>query len=67
MEGRLPAHLEVSALIRAIESNGGFAAVLEHGERDAGTILVLTKHRDELATLYERMPQLDGTRCFFAA
>jgi len=67
MEGRLPAHLEVSGLIRAIESTGGFAAVLEHGEQDAGTILILTTQRGDLATLYERMPQLDGSRCFVVA
>ncbi len=62
MEGRLPAHLEVSGLIRMIEAQGGFAAVISKGERDAGTILILTIERDESATLYERMPQLDGTR-----
>ena len=42
MDARLPAHVEVSGLIRAVESAGGFAMVLQKGERDAGTILVLT-------------------------
>jgi len=41
MDARLPAHLEVSGLLRAVEAAGGFATVLARGERDAGTILVV--------------------------
>ena len=42
MEGsRLPAHLEVSGLVRAVNLAGGFATVLQKGERDAGTLLVV--------------------------
>ena len=67
MESRLPAHLEVAGLIRMIEAQGGFATVISRGERDAGTILILTIERDELATLYERLPQLDGTRPYHVA
>ena len=61
---RVPAHLEVSSLIRLAETNGGSAMVLSKGERDAGTILIVTMYRSEDARLYERMPQLDGTRSF---
>lgn len=61
---RLPAHLEVSSLIRLAETNGGSAMVLAKGEPDAGTILIVTMYRGEDARLYERMPQLDGTRTF---
>lgn len=61
---RLPAHLEVAAIIRLAEGQGGFATVLARGERDAGTILLLTMHRGNSVTLFERMPQLDGTRRF---
>jgi hypothetical protein len=67
MEARLPAHLEVAGLIRMIESEGGFATVLAKGEKDAGTILILTIYRGEEAVLFERMPQLDGTRPYIAA
>ena len=67
MDARLPAHLEVSAILRLAESQGGFATVLAKGERDAGTILLVTLCRGEGAVLYERMPQLDGTRKFLAA
>ena len=51
-------------MIRLAESNGGFAMVLSKGERDAGTILIVTMFRGSDTRLYERMPQLDGTRPF---
>ncbi len=38
--------------------------VLAKGERDAGTILLVIMCRGEGAELFERMPQLDGTRSF---
>lgn len=62
MDNRLPAHLEVSGLIRSVEGAGGFAAVLNKGEREAGTILVVVTRNGTDSRLYERMPQLDGTR-----
>ncbi len=61
-EARLPAHLEISGLIRAVDAAGGFATVISKGERDAGTILVICCENGTNARLYERMPQLDGTR-----
>ncbi len=67
MEARLPAHMEVSGLIRSVEAAGGFATVLSKGERDAGTLLIVTIDRGGGATLYERMPQLDGGRTFIVA
>lgn len=62
MDQRLPAHLEIAGLIRAVESEGGFATLIEKGERDAGTILVICCENGTNARLYERMPQLDGSR-----
>lgn len=67
MDERLPAHVEVNGLIRAVEAAGGFATVLARGERDGGTILLVTLCRDQPATLYERMPRPDGSRSFLAA
>jgi hypothetical protein len=61
-EGRLPAHIEVTGLIRAAEAAGGFGMVLAKGERDAGTLLVICCHSGTQARAYERMPQADGTR-----
>lgn len=66
-DARLPAHLEASAIIRLAESQGGFATVLAKGERDAGTILIVTLCHGKDGTLYERMPQADGSRTFVAA
>lgn len=63
-QGRLPSHIEVSALIRAVEAAGGFATVVSKGDRDAGVILILTIERGGIARLWERMPRLDGVREF---
>jgi Uncharacterized conserved protein len=62
MDIRLPAHLEVSSLIRTVNAEGGFATVLSKGERDAGTIMVVVTEGGREGRAYERMPQLDGTR-----
>ena len=62
MDSRLPAHLEVAGLIRSVEAAGGFATVLSKGERDAGTIMVVVPENGGNSRVYERMPQLDGTR-----
>lgn len=59
---RLPAHLEVGGLVKAVNAQGGFATVLAKGERDAGTILVICCENGENSHLYERMPDLDGGR-----
>ena len=64
MDDRLPAHVEIGALIRAVQAAGGFATVLAKGERDAGTILIVTMENGANAKLYERMPSLDGERKF---
>lgn len=50
--------------MRAVEVAGGFATVLQKGEKDAGIILLLTISRGQPATLWERMPQVDGSRPF---
>lgn len=62
MTPRLPAGLEVSALIRRVEAAGGFGAVLHKGEPDSGTILVVITEKGGEARAYERMPQADGER-----
>ncbi len=61
-DDRLPAHLEANGLIRAVAAEGGFGMVIAKGERDAGTLLVICCEGATQARLYERMPQLDGTR-----
>ena len=61
-EARLPAHLEVSGLVRQVQAAGGFAMVLSKGERDAGTIMVVTCEKGRNFRAWERMPQADGNR-----
>jgi hypothetical protein len=61
-EARLPAHLEVSGLVRQVQAAGGFAMVLNKGERDAGTIMVITCEKGRNFRAWERMPQPDGER-----
>ena len=62
MEARLPAKLEVTALIRRVEAAGGFAAVLHRGDPDSGTLLLVMVEKGEDARVFERMPQPDGCR-----
>jgi len=62
LDARLPAHVEVGALLRQVEAAGGFATVLAKGDRDGGTIVVVVCHNGRDCRAYERMPQADGTR-----
>lgn len=62
MELRLPAHIEAAALIRRTQAEGGFATVLQRGENEAGTILLVLCENGTNARVYERMPDADGTR-----
>ena len=64
MDSRLPAHLEVAGLIRAVGAAGGFATVVARGERDAGTLLVICCENGAKAAAFERMPQPDGSRAW---
>jgi hypothetical protein len=61
-EARLPARLEIASLIRLAQNGGGFAAVLKSGDEQAGTILLLLTENGANPRVYERMPQLEGTR-----
>ena len=58
----MPARLEVSALVRQVQQEGGFAAVLAKGEPEAGTIMLVLVERGSPARAYERMPQPSGLR-----
>lgn len=54
--------MEVGALIRQVGVEGGFASVLNKGERDAGTIMLVLTERGVNARVYERMPDSQGHR-----
>lgn len=61
---RLPARLEIGGLIRIAQNHGGFAAVIKSGEDQAGTILLVMTESGGNPRVYERMPQLDGSRAW---
>ncbi|MDQ3144755.1 MAG: DUF1491 family protein [Pseudomonadota bacterium] len=54
MDGRLPAHLEASSLLRRAESAGGFAAVIAKGDRDRGSLILLIAERGTHFACLER-------------
>ena len=62
MTARLPARLEVSGLVRAVNAAGGFAAVLNIGEPEAGSLLVICAENGANRRLFERMPSIDEDR-----
>lgn len=54
MTERLPAGLEVAGLMRRVEAEGGFAAVLHRGDADRGEISLLVLERGRPAAVLER-------------
>ena len=61
MSDRLPAKVEVSALIRRIQAEGGFASVLHGGDPDRGAISLLVIERGQERALLERRMAADFT------
>lgn len=51
---RLPAHLEAMAIMRRVESGGGFAAVLRKGDSDRGTLTLAIRQRGKPYGFLER-------------
>jgi hypothetical protein len=54
MPERLPAHVEVAAIMRRVESEGGFATVLRKGDPDRGTLTLILQKRGEILGFLER-------------
>ena len=61
MTSRLPAKLEVAALVRTVQGDGGFASVLHSGDPDRGTISLLIVERGRPQALLERRMTADFT------
>ena len=61
MSERLPAGVEVSALIRKVQGDGGFASVLHKGDPDRGAISLLVIERGEAKAVLERRMAADFT------
>ncbi len=54
MSGQLPARLEASALMRQVQSQGGFATIIKHGDDDRGALILLVAERGMPKALIER-------------
>lgn len=57
---RLTSAMLVSAMIRRVQSEGGFAAVIQRGDDTAGAILIECADRGETQQLFERATGFDG-------
>jgi hypothetical protein len=51
---RLPAHLEVAAIMRRAEVEGGFAMVLRKGDPDRGTLTLVLQQKGVIRGILER-------------
>ena len=61
MAERLPAHLEAAALIRRVEAEGGFGAILKRGDADRGSLVLLVSSRGIHQCCLERQLVPDGS------
>jgi hypothetical protein len=57
---RLPAELEVAAILRRAAASGGFGAVLRKGDPDRGSLLIFVASRGRHFACFERVLDLDG-------
>ena len=48
MAERLPAHVEVTAIMRRVEADGGFATVLRKGDPDRGALILVLQERGRI-------------------
>jgi hypothetical protein len=58
--GRLPPRLEVSAILRRAEAQGGFATVLSKGDPEGGALLLLITTRGRHMAGLERILGMSG-------
>ncbi len=54
MDGRLPAHLEASSLLRRAEAAGGFGTIIAKGDRDRGSLILIIVERGAHVACLER-------------
>ncbi len=59
MSERLPAGVEVAALIRGVQGQGGFASILHRGDSDRGAISLLVVERGNPQAVLERRMTAD--------
>lgn len=54
MSERLPARVEVTAIMRRVQSGDGFAAILHRGDPERGSISLLVMERGDMRAVLER-------------
>jgi hypothetical protein len=54
MAERLPAHVEAAAIMRRVETEGGFATIIRKGDPDRGALTLLLQKRGEFYGILER-------------
>lgn len=59
-EPRLAAHVQIDAIRRVCEGEGGFATILAKGDRTAGDIVIIYRERGGAASLIRRAMSWDG-------
>ena len=57
----LPAHIEVSGIVRRAEAAGDFAAVLRKGDADRGAVMLMISSRGRHVACLERVLEASGT------
>ena len=57
---RLASHVKVAALLRRVQSEGGFGTVLARGDATAGAIAIVTRDRDGATALLAPTLQPSG-------
>ena len=61
MSERLPAGVEVAAITRRVQGEGGFASILHKGDPDRGAVSLLIAERGETKAVLERRMAADFT------
>jgi hypothetical protein len=59
-DDRLATAIEVSALLAQVHAAGGYGAVLQRGDAERGSLLIVVAERGAPHSLLERLLQQDG-------
>ena len=66
MEDRLPSGIEATGLVRQVQSQGDFAAILQRGDPDRGALLLVVRSRDRHVACLERALSPSGSYAWAA-
>ena len=61
MTPRITTAIQVSALVRRVNAEGGAATVLRKGDETAGSILLLLAEKGRISAIYEPALTIDGS------